>query len=822
MTTYPVNDILPDFLRTLEQGNRCVLSAPPGAGKTTILPPTLLDAPWRQGKKILVLEPRRLAAYAAACRMAENLGEKVGQRIGYRIRLDHCVGPDTVIEVLTEGILTRMIQNDPELSGVAAILFDEFHERSLHADLGLALALDAQQSLRPDLRLVIMSATIDCERIAALLDPCPMLHSDGRMFDVQTIYRRTPVPRYIEDTVAETAAQALRDQPGSMLVFLPGEGAIARTAELLREPVKSFPDTQVIPLYGRLRHEEQRRAIAPCRPGERKIVLATSIAETSLTIDGVRIVIDSGLARRNRFDPSTGLSRLETGPVSQASADQRRGRAGRVEPGVCYRLWTPEQQHALPAFNPPEILTADLAPLVLELAAWGVTDPQTLRWLDPPPDAPWQQAVKLLRELDALDRDARITPTGKRLLRSGLHPRLAHMLGRSEELGLTDLACDLAALLSEYDFRKNRSPDLRDTLGRLSGREFERVRELAEQLRHQVKANQRPAVDEDAAAGLLLAFAYPDRIGKSREPSSGKYRLTSGRGAVLSTASLLARSDLIVAAELDAGDRDAAVYLAAPVAEADLRTHFAAALTHRQTLFWDDPQQRFRCLDRECLGKMPLVEKEVPAPDGDAAAQALLEFVRDRGFAVLNWTPGAVRWRDRIRFLRAHDPSGNWPDWSDDTLLDTLENWLLPHCPRKLKRGCVEAIDVQAALLDTLDWHHRQAADALAPERIEVPTGSHLAVDYSVTPPVLAVKLQEMFGCAETPRLVRGQVPVLLHLLSPAGRPVQVTSDLGGFWQGSYQYVRSELRGRYPKHDWPENPLEAAPSRGAKKRKISS
>jgi len=821
MTTYPVSEIIPDFRRTLENGNRCVLSAPPGAGKTTVLPLELLNAPWRKGKKILVLEPRRLAAFAAANRLADNLGEPVGKRVGYRIRLDNCIGPETVIEVLTEGILTRMIQHDPELNNVAAILFDEFHERSLHADLGLALALDVQQSLRPDLRIVVMSATIDCDRIAERLVPCPILHSAGRSFEVQTVYRRTPVTQYLEDVVTDTAELALRDAPGSMLVFLPGEGAILRTAERMKDRFRQIPDLNIIPLFGRLPHDEQRRAIEPCPQGQRKIVLATSIAETSLTIDGVRIVIDGGQTRRNRFDPATGLSKLETTSVSQASADQRRGRAGRLAPGVCYRLWTQEQHHALPPFNLPEIAAADLTPLVLELAAWGVTDPATLIWMDLPPAAAWRQAAELLRELDALDTDNRITAAGRRLLNTGLHPRLGHMLDRSQELGHTRLACDLAALLSEYDFRKGSSPDLRDALTAMAhqSRDFARVRELARQLYGKVKNHKPAEISEDDAAGLLLAFAYPDRIGKSREPGCGKYVLTSGRGAVLPTTSPLVKTDFIVAAELDAGEREAAVFLAAPLQESDLRRYFASTFTTTKALCWDEARQLFRCRERIRLGKMSVSEKEVAMPEGDDAASAALEFIRERGLDCLSWSPDAKRWRDRMNFLRAADPQGEWPDWTDENLLQTIDRWLRPYCPRKLKRGCIEEIDVLAALLDSLSWQQRQAADELAPERIAVPTGSRLQIDYSVSPPVLAVKLQEMFGCAHTPTLVKGRIPIILHLLSPAGRPVQVTSDLGGFWQGSYKYVRSELRGRYPKHDWPENPLEATPMRGAKKRK---
>ncbi len=803
---YPVNAIIPEFLEILKQHSRCLVSAAPGAGKTTVLPLELLPAPWRGDGKILILEPRRLAAYAAACRLAENLGESVGQTVGYRMRLENCVSKATRIELLTEGILVRMLQDDPELPGVAAVIFDEFHERTLHGDTALALALDAQQNLRPDLKIIIMSATLDVQRMCDSLS-APAVVSEGRSFPVEIFYRDKPSTLPLAEQLAGVVQRALEAQPGSVLAFLPGEGAIKRTAELLRPHLPG--DTELYELYGRLDKDVQRRAIAPEPPGRRKVVLATSIAETSLTIEGVRIVVDSGLTRTQLFSPLNGLSRLETVSISLASAEQRRGRAGRLEPGICYRLWTQAEEKRMADFTEPEILHCDLAPVVMELAAWGVHDPGELFWLDPPPRGHWLQAVQFLQELDALDTDGRLTTTGRKILKSGLEPRLGRLMLQGEKLGWVRLAAELAALISEYDLRGGNSPDIRSLLGRLKS--MQKVAELADRL-VAGRRNQSPV--DDYSAGLLLAFAYPDRIAKLRDAGGGKFQLSSGRSAIMSGDSALAREPYLVAAELDAGQTEAKIFLAAPLAEADLLQHFPVRTV--PALFWDDSRGLFRSRRRDMLYKLVIAEKDAPLPEGEAAADALLELIREKGLNLLPWTDDLRSWCERMNFIHRHLP--DFPDFSEQTLQDTLERWLKPFCPHKITGNVLDKIDLFAALKSRLTHHQLQETDHLAPERFTVPTGSRIKIDYSADPPVLPVKVQEMFGCRETPRIMNGKVGLLLHLLSPAQRPVQVTADLAGFWQNSYQYVKSDLKGRYPKHDWPDDPANATPQRGAKRR----
>ncbi|MDD3119405.1 MAG: ATP-dependent helicase HrpB [Victivallales bacterium] len=816
MKVYPIQAVIPAVRQMFATGTRGVLSAPPGAGKSTVLPLALLEHPWLAGRKIIMLEPRRLAAYTVAQRLAENLGEEVGVTVGYRMRLDRCVGPRTRIEVVTEGVLTRFLQHDPGLEGVGAVIFDEFHERSLQADLALALTLDVQQNLRDDLRLLVMSATVDTAAVAALLGDCPVVVSPGRCFDVQTVYRTTDIPRPLEDLVADTVAHAAAHEPGSILVFLPGETVIRRVEARLKQ-IFTVPGIAVLPLYGKLSREAQHRAIAPCPPGQRKIVLATSIAETSLTIEGVRLVVDSGLTRAPVFSPVTGMSRLETVRIAKASADQRRGRAGRLEDGVCYRLWTEKEQRQLADYALPEIFNADLAPLVLELAAWGVTTPGQLSWPDPPPEAHWHGAVALLRDFGAVDAAGKITPYGRTLADLGLHPRIGHLLRRGCDLGWGWTACLTAAVLTESDTRRLPSPDLSEAVAAAAhSHEFERERRLAGILAGRLGLR-RSEVDS-SRCGLLAALAYPDRIGKKRD-RDGQYLLSCGRGAGFRTPVALGREKYLAAAELDAGEKEAEIRLAAALSEAELRQYFAALLRRGGGIVVDRDKMTVRCLERLSLGAVVVEEKISSAPDPATVHAAVIDFLRHDGMAVIPWPESAVKWRERIAFLRRYDVDGNWPEWSDETLLETLEQWLEPFLPAKLKKDFLTAVDWTGALLGMLDWSQRARADKLAPERITVPSGSRLRVAYDGERPVLAVKLQEMFGSAETPQVLGGKMPVLLHLLSPAGRPVQVTDDIGRFWRESYGYVKNELKGRYPKHPWPDDPMSAVPTARAKPRR---
>lgn len=837
MAELPIDVVLPTLLAALREHTAAVLQAPPGAGKTTRVPLALLGEPWLGGGKVVVLEPRRLAARAAARFMAASLGERVGETVGYRVRMDTRVGPRTRIEVVTEGVLARMLQSDPALEGVGAVVFDEFHERSLHADLGLALALQSRAVLRDDLRIVVMSATLDGLAVAALLGDAPVVTSEGRAFPVETHYlARRPEGR-IAPAVAAEVRRALDAAGGDVLVFLPGAGEIRQVEEALRDGGVG-PGTDVYPLHGSLPPEVQDRAIAPSPPGRRKVVLSTSIAETSLTIEGVRVVVDSGLARVPRFSPRTGMTRLETTRVSRASADQRRGRAGRLAPGVCRRLWSEEEQAGLAPHAVPEILEADLAPLALELAEWGVADPAELAWLDAPPAAAFSQARELLRELGAVDAAGTITPHGRRMAALPLHPRLAHMVLRAGELGHGALGCALAALLSERDILRGeagtgdadlrlRVEVLRDA-ERDGGRTPAFVRGLrvdregvrralaeARQWRRQLRITD-GAVDPEAA-GLALALAYPDRVAQRRAGGAARYLLRNGRGVALADAQALGESPWLVAADLGDAGRESRVYLAAPVERADVEALFAEQVETEESVKWDAESGGVRALRRERLGAIVLRESTIRDPDPEALTAAVLTGIRRAGLDALPWTEGARRLRERLAFLHRHDP-GVWPDVSDEALLARLDEWLAPFLGGGRGAG-LGRVDLAEALLAGLPWDRRAALDELAPAHVAVPSGSRIPVDYGdPAAPVLAVRLQEMFGLAETPRVARGAVPLTLHLLSPAHRPVQVTRDLGGFWRGSYFEVRKDLRGRYPKHHWPEDPMAAAPTNRAKRR----
>ncbi|HYE51063.1 MAG TPA: ATP-dependent helicase HrpB [Azospirillaceae bacterium] len=824
----PIDAVLPGLLAALDRGPNAVLQAPPGAGKTTRVPLALLDRPWLAGRRIVMLEPRRLAARSAAKRMADTLGEPVGATVGYRVRLDTKVGPATRIEVVTEGVFLRQLQSDPSLEGVGAVLFDEFHERSLDGDLVLAFCLQAQGLLRDDLRLLAMSATLDGEPVARLMGGAPLVTSTGRSFPVETRFAEPPQGERLEAWTARIVRRALAEEGGGVLVFLPGGAEIRRTERHLEEA--GLPDgVALAPLYGDLSLEAQDAAIRPALPGRRKVVLATSIAETSLTIEGVRVVVDSGLSRLARFDPRSGMGRLETVRLSRASADQRRGRAGRLEPGVCYRLWSEPADRALTPFTAPEILRADLAPLALELAAWGVQDAAELPWLDPPPDAALAQARTLLTQLEALDGGGRITAHGRRMASLGLHPRLAHMVLKGAELGLGAEACLLAALLGERDILRGgpgreRDADIRLRLEIAAGRGdggadrggLRQVREAARELRRQLRIPADAAVRADAA-GLLLALAYPDRIAQRRPGGQGQFKLSNGRGAVLDPADPLSTSDYLAVAELDGQARESRIFLAAPLTQADIEEAYGELVRDEEVVAWDGREGAVLARRRRRLFELALRDEADPKPPADLVRAAMLDGIREMGLACLPWTKELAAWRERVLFMRRAGGDA-WPDLADEALLAGLEEWLGPYLDGVSRRGHLARVDLHAALTGMLDWHARQELDREAPTHLTVPSGSRIPVDYSGAAPVVAVRLQEMFGLAETPRVGGGRVPVVLHLLSPAHRPIQVTRDLASFWANTYREVKKDLAGRYPKHYWPDDPMQAEPTARAKRR----
>lgn len=818
----PIDAILPQLQQALEEHGVALLQAPPGAGKTTRVPLALLEAPWRAGRKILMLEPRRLAARSAAHFMARQLGEHAGQTVGYRTRLDSQVSATTQIEVVTEGILTRLIQQDPLLDDYAAVLFDEFHERSLHADLGLALVRESRQALREDLRVLVMSATLDTTPIARLLGDIPVISSEGRAWPVDVIYQPVrELQRNLVDAVCRCIRQALQEQSGSLLVFLPGAGEIRRVAERLQEHLPA--DVLLAPLYGTLHTTEQDCAIAPAPAGRRKVVLATAIAETSLTIEGVRVVIDSGLQRRAVFDPNSGMNRLLTGRLSKASAEQRKGRAGRMEPGVCYRLWSESEQAALPEFTPAEIREADLATLVLELAQWGTRDPGQLDWIDPPPQAHWNQARDLLQLLGLLHADGSISRTGKAARKLGVHPRLANMILHGRTLGLGSTAAQLAALLEERDLLGPQAgADLHERLRLLHGERPPRgvdrarlhaVRQTARQLQPGPPGNL-PAPEQ---TGRLLALAYPDRIAL-RRAQSHRYQLSNGRGASLRDDDPLAREQWLVAAELDGRARDALIYLAAPVNPAELEQDQPHLFNEQEEALWDAQRGTVVLRHVRKLGQLVLVEREQGKPAPEQVRQALLQAVRQQGLNSLPWSDGTRQWQARVQLLAREFP-GDWPDVSDDALLATLDDWLLPYLAGMQRWSDLQRLELHNALHGLLDHHQQQQLARLAPATLTIPTGQQVRLDYCAeNGPVLASKLQALFGMERTPTVAGGRVPVLIHLLSPAQRPLAVTADLHSFWRNAYSEVRKDMRGRYPKHPWPQDPLSAAPQQGVKKR----
>jgi ATP-dependent helicase HrpB len=813
----PIDEVLPGLTAALRDHNAAVLVAPPGAGKTTRVPLVLAAEPWADGRKILVLEPRRIAARAAAERMARTLGESVGETVGYRVRFGSKISRRTRIEVVTEGVFTRMVLDDPALEGVAAVLFDEFHERSLDADLGLALARDAQQGLREDLKLLAMSATIDGARIARHLGDAPVIASEGRAFAVETRHVGRDPKTPIEAQVADIALRALRVDAGSLLVFLPGTAEIRRTETRLKERIDD-PAIDIVPLYGALDAATQDRAIAPASPGRRKVVLATSIAETSLTIEGVRIVIDSGLARVPRYEPDVGLTRLETVRVSRAAADQRRGRAGRTEPGVCYRLWDEGQTASLEPFSRPEILTADLSSLVLDLAQWGAADPAQLAFLDPPPGPALTEAKVLLRELGAIDADGRITAEGKELRSLPLPPRLARMVVDASREGDGLLAADIAVLLTERGLGGD-DVDLAhrlDAFRRDRSRRAEEARAMAKRWSASIDRSGTDAKTRGApAVGALLALAYPDRIAKNR--GTGAFLLANGRGANIDPASPLARESYLAVAEIVGSAAQGRVVLAAAITPAEIEMRFAERIEATQEVMCDAQSLSLRGRRLRRLGAIALTEQPFAVVADESAARVLVAGIVKAGLDRLPWSKDLAQWRDRVMFLRRAEGE-EWPDLSDDRLVAAMDEWSVPMLAGKTALAQVTAGDLAGALAALLPYSLRRRLDAEAPTHFDAPSGSRVPIDYGAPEPTLAIRVQELFGLARHPTVAGGRVPLVLELLSPAQRPVQVTRDLPGFWRGSYAAVKSEMRGRYPRHPWPDDPLAAPATRRAKPR----
>ncbi|MEI2302367.1 ATP-dependent helicase HrpB [Ensifer sp. MJa1] len=809
----PVRDVLPALAHALAAGPSVVLSAPPGAGKTTLVPLFLLEQLWAKDGKIILLEPRRLAARAAAGRMAELLGEKVGETVGYRMRLDNRISARTRIEVVTEGVFARMILDDPELKGVAAVLFDEFHERSLDADFGLALALDVQAALRDDLKIIVMSATLDVERVSALLGDAPVIESQGRSYPIDIRYQDRG-GESVEDTMVRAIGEAHRMEEGSILAFLPGQAEITRVAERLKDRFDAA--TAIVPLYGNLTQKEQDAAIRPAPAGTRKIVLATSIAETSITIDGVRIVIDSGLQRLPVFEAATGITRLETVRVSRASADQRAGRAGRTEPGIAVRLWHSGQTAALAAFTPPQILASDLSGLLLDCAHWGVSDPSTLAFIDPPPETTLSEARKLLTTLGALDEAGALTPTGRKIRDLALPPRLSAMAVAAAAEGQADAACLLAVMLTEQGLGGN-SIDLEDRLRRFRqerGDRAEASRNLARRMAAELKGA--PRSNEPIRPGALLMHAFPDRIALQRG-GRGRFVMANGRGAEIPETERLAAASMLVIADLTGRAGGQRVLAAAELTRAEVEAHMPEAITREDQSVFDKASRQVRARRVTRLGAIIFEETPLARPTGEPAAKALADGVRQLGLAVLPFSKEAMQMRDRIGFLN-RSIGEPWPDVSDDALLDRLDDWFVPFQHGVTAIADIKASNLSDGLLSLIPHDRQRELTRLAPTHFEAPTGQRHPIHYDGDEPLLSIRVQELFGLKSHPAIGDGRLPLLLELISPGHRPIQTTRDLPGFWAGSWRDVRADMRGRYPKHPWPEDPANAAPTTRAKPR----
>lgn len=809
----PITDVLPDLAVALSTGTRAVLSAPPGAGKTTLVPLYLLDQAWRGDGRIVLLEPRRLAARAAAGRMAALLGETVGETVGYRMRLDNRVSARTRIEVVTEGVFARMILDDPELTGVSAVLFDEFHERSLDADFGLALALDVQAALREDLRIVVMSATLDVDRVSGLLDHPPAIVSEGRSYPVDIRHQDRPAGERIEDSMTRAILEAHRAENGSILAFLPGQAEILRTAERLAG--RFGPETAIVPLYGNLGQKEQDAAIRPAPAGTRKIVLATSIAETSITIDGVRIVIDSGLQRLPVFEAATGITRLETVRVSRASADQRAGRAGRTEPGVAIRLWHAGQTASLPAFTPPQILSSDLSGFMLDLAHWGVADPALLRLVDPPPAAAVEEARNLLRLLGALDGSAALTPAGKRIRDLALPPRLAAMILSASESGEQAAAARLAVLLTEQGLG-GASVDIEERLRRFAQERGERADAARRLAQRMAEGFGTASGGSTSTPGALLLHAFPDRIALQRG-GRGRFVLANGRGGELPETERLAGADMIVVADLTGQAGRQRILAAAEIDRATVEAELAGKIVREDQCVFDRASRQVRARRVVRLGAMILEETPLPRPTGPKAAQALADGVRQLGLQAIPFSREAAQLRDRIGFLY-RSIGAPWPDTGEEALLATLDSWFTPFQENTHGLDDLTAASLHDGLMALVPYEMQRDIGKLVPTHFEAPTGQRHPIRYDGDEPVLAIRVQELFGLKQHPSVAGGRLPLLLELVSPAHRPIQTTRDLPGFWAGSWRDVRADMRGRYPKHPWPEDPAEAMPTTRAKPR----
>ncbi|SCB21160.1 ATP-dependent helicase HrpB [Rhizobium hainanense] len=817
MPELPVSHVLADIGAALASERRAVLSAPPGAGKTTLVPLYLLAQGRRGDGKIILLEPRRLAARAAAARMASLLGEQVGDTVGYRMRLDNRISSKTRVEVVTEGVFARMILDDPELTGIATVIFDEFHERSLDADFGLALALDVQSALREDLRILVMSATLDVERVAALLDHPSVIESMGRSFPIDIRHQDRPAGERVEDTVTRAILDAHASEQGSILAFLPGQAEITRTAERLDG--RFGPETVIAPLYGNLGQKEQDAAIRPAPQGTRKIVLATSIAETSITIDGVRIVIDSGLQRLPVFEASTGITRLETVRVSRASADQRAGRAGRTEPGIAIRLWHPGQTAALPAFTPPQILSSDLSGLALDLAHWGVQDPAALSFVDQPPATTLAEARALLRQLGALDAENGLTARGRLMRELALPPRLAAMVISAGEFGQAREAALLAVLLTEQGLG-GQSIDLEDRLRRFKtekGERAEAARRLAGRLAQAAGGNTSSAASSiPLLAGALLLHAFPDRIALQRG-GRGRFVMANGRGAELPETERLAGSQMLVIADLTGRAAQARILAAAEISRADVEEHLPGEIRIEDQSFFDKASRQVRARRATRLGAIIFEETPLPRPSGEQAAKALTEGIRELGIGVLPFSKEAAQLRDRIGFLyrTIGEP---WPDMSDEALAARLDEWFTPFQTDARGLSDISAGGLSNGLMSLVPHELQRDLSRMAPTHFEAPTGQRHPIQYDGEEPLLTIRVQELFGLKQHPAIGGGRLPLVLELTSPAHRPIQTTRDLPGFWAGSWKEVRADMRGRYPRHPWPEDPAEALPTTRAKPR----
>lgn len=819
----PIFDIIPEIKKKLLDHTTVILQAAPGAGKSTILPIHLLDEKWLQGKKILMLEPRRLAARAVANRMSSLLNEQVGTTIGYRVRFDNKIGRNTRIEVLTEGILTRMLQQDNSLDGVGLIIFDEFHERSLHADLALALCREMQQVLREDIRILIMSATLDGDQLSSLLGNAPIISSEGRQYPIELFYLPQENNQPLHLQMVKAVRKALSIHDGDILAFLPGAGEIGRTSEMLQQ---EFSNISIHPLYGDLPLQKQQEAILPHPHGKRKVVLATSIAETSLTIEGIKIVIDCGYCRVPRFDPRTGLTRLDTVKITQDRATQRAGRAGRLGPGACYRLWNENLHQHLLAHRNPEILESDLAPILIELAQWGIQDINNFTWLTPPPTGAVTQAIKLLEELGAI-KSTKITERGKEMLRLPTHPRISHLLLEGQHFGLIALATDIAAVLEERDpLPKEAGANLTlriEALRKWRNKQFvvadknvlERIERLAAQWRKYFSVAMDNDSPVDQEVGKLLAAAYPERIAKQREQKH-RYRLANGKIVRLDEHDPLSYESYLSVAHLDMGQTEGRIYLAAALSPDDI-FHLA---TEKKVITWDTQNGILIARNEKRIGDIILESKPLPHIPEEERLKVLCEVVRKEGFSLFRQTEELLEWKARIASVRTWRSNETWPDLSDEHLAGTLEEWLAPYLIAIKKREDFLKLDLLTILSGLLNYQQKQALDAIAPSKIQVPSGSTIALSYSTdgSSPILAVRLQEMFGLLDTPVVNEGRTKVLLHLLSPGYKPVQITQDLRSFWKNTYPEVRKELRIRYKRHHWPEDPWTAEAVRGAKKK----